>query len=178
MSKCECVPIAIDTREQRPFTFRDIKTHRGIAISRIAMSEGDYGIVTLGDVPPRDLAIVERKSLSDLYGSVTQGRKRFEQEFIRIRDVGYGYAAVVIESDIAAILNPEPFLKRGTLANPKAVLLTISAWSQRYGVHIWPCPSRRVAEILTFRILERWAEDHGLIVKRELEVKAIDSRRA
>lgn len=54
---------------------------------------------------------VERKSLDDLYDSVTWGRDRFEREIIRLDEMGNGertrhFSAVVIEATWPEIVAP------------------------------------------------------------------------
>lgn len=65
--------IIIDTREQKPIEFKD-------SIS-IALSEGDYTTLDL-----YRKAHIERKSPTDLYGSLIQGHCRFRRELQRALD--------------------------------------------------------------------------------------------
>jgi len=161
VERTQTITIIIDTREQQPYTF-DCITSPAVpfATVRETLDTGDYSLK--GDLfaTPDQLAIVERKSLADLYSSVAQGRIRLEAEFRRMK--AYGYAALVIEADYAAILHPAEHLRHAPGTNPKSLMATLVAWSQRYGVHIWACPNRNFAERLTHRILERWARDRLL----------------
>lgn len=155
------LPILIDTREQRPFAFSDIAPANPrtiVTVNTAALPEGDYALACPPETPREDRIVIERKSLADLYSSVTAGRDRFEQEFARLSE--YGHAALVIEADLSAIMDPNAHLRHATEAVPKAIVATLVAWSQRYGVAVWPCPNRDFAEKLTFRMLERWARDH------------------
>jgi len=163
MLKARNLPIIVDTREQCPFTFAaDTITPRDPFVShtvtRGTLPEGDYTIESDIFATLSERIIVERKSLADLYQSCTQARERVEAEFGRL--AAYGYAAVVIEADWSQIMEPNKFLNHHTLANPKTIAATLIAWSQRFGVHIFPCPGRVFAEKITFRMLERWAKDH------------------
>jgi hypothetical protein len=68
--------VVIDTREQNPYRFgkphRDELDDGGVIVS--GLGEGDYGCMLDGEL----LSVrVERKSLSDLYGVVGNGRGRF-----------------------------------------------------------------------------------------------------
>ncbi len=65
--------ICIDTREQTPLEFQHFPTVRG------TLATGDYGLDDL----PRQMS-VERKSMSDLVGSLTAERDRFERELDRM----------------------------------------------------------------------------------------------
>ena len=61
--------IIIDTREQRPLTFKHFPSVTA------CLSEGDYSILGY-----EGRFTVERKSIADLVGSVTHDRARFERE--------------------------------------------------------------------------------------------------
>lgn len=146
--------IRVDTREQDPYAFHRMRDPSvRYSVTRGTLGTGDYDLDAFTALPSLQ-AIVERKSLADLYGTATRGRDRFERELGRMRE--YGYAAMVVEADMQTILNPNKSLRHPTLANPRSVLLSLLAWSQRFGVHIFCCPGRRAAEETTFRILERW----------------------
>jgi hypothetical protein len=104
------------------------------------------------------LVAVERKGgiggVADLYGTLGQGRERFERELRRMAEMSF--AAVVIEASFAKILTAPPPQSR---LNPKSVLRSIFAWMQRYHVHFVPCEDRRMAEVATFRLLQRFFLD-------------------
>ena len=151
--------IVIDTREKLSFDFQSIgsRTREPFTTLRVTLPTGDYAIGDCPNEPNDKVIIVERKTLADLYGSVTRNRKRFEAEFERL--AGYGYPALVIESDWEAICRPEEHLTHVPRVKPRSVVATLLAWSIRYGVHVFTCPSRNFAEQLTFRLLERWYLD-------------------
>lgn len=146
--------IAIDTREQAPFTFDRLRAdvrEGGAALNvqteRRSFLSGDYSIKD----HENEIAI-ERKSLSDLFGSIGKEHKRFKREIIRLSAMRY--AAVVAEADWAEILAAPP---KFTQLPPKIVYRTILAWQLEFpSVHWWLCPGRNFAEITTFRLLERF----------------------
>jgi ERCC4-type nuclease len=154
--------ITVDTREQQPWDFRSVVIAAvPFEVVTAALETGDYA--ALGDsllAKPADQAVIERKSLVDLYHSVSQGRVRLEAEFKRMQ--AYGYAALVVEADLATVMRPNDALRHKTYMQPKALLASLLAWSQRYGVHLHFCPDRLFAERFTHRLLERWARDHFL----------------
>jgi hypothetical protein len=76
---------------------------------------------------------------------------------------GYQFAAVVIEGDWHTIVRRPPVRSR---LNPKTVVASIAAWSQRYRVHFWTCPNREFAERYTFRLLERFWKDRRLALEK------------
>jgi ERCC4-type nuclease len=99
---------------------------------------------------------IERKSQADLFGTLGQGRERFERELERL--AGLLWAAVMVEADWAEVLSG---FDRSRL-NPKTIHRSVIAWQQRYpSIHWWFCGDRRLAEVTTFRILERWWLKHG-----------------
>lgn len=158
MSKPLACPftVAIDSREQRPYSFKGLLSdarqgRRPLVVqtATVALSQGDYSIVGC----ETEIAI-ERKSLADLYHTLGQERERFQRELERLNSLRW--AAVVVESDWAEVLAPQ---ERSRLL-PKSVYRSILAWSQRFpGAHWFLLPGRRLAEITTFRLLERWWRD-------------------
>lgn len=149
--------ILIDTREQRPFAFdtipADAEAGGGlwqVPTERHTLASGDYSLAG------HELKVaVERKSLADLYSTISQGRARFVRELERL--AAFDFAAVVIEADWTAIIDKPP---RRSKLPPRIVYRSILAWQQRYPrVHWWDCPSREFAEVTTFRILERFLKE-------------------
>lgn len=157
--------VVIDTREQRPFTFADLradaKQGRRPLVVRTqvgTLGQGDYALLGY-----ESMVAVERKSHADLVGTLSSGRDRFERELERL--AGLLWAAVVVEADWAQVLAGH---ERSKL-NPKTIHRSVIAWQQRYPtVHWWFPGDRRLAEITTFRILERWWTRYG---EREQEVQ-------
>lgn len=150
--------IMIDSREQSPYTFLDIRSDsdKGYAVldiptERYGLPNGDYCVFGFPQM------VVERKSKSDLYSSIAQRRDNFEQRLCRIQEE-LRWAAVVIEAEMTELINDPP---PHTQFKPKALIRTIDAWMMRYPrIHWVMCPGRRVAEIKTFRLLERWWKDN------------------
>jgi hypothetical protein len=65
------------------------------------------------------------------------------------------FAAVVVEAEWSTILHQPPEESR---LSPKIVFRSVITWQQQFpNVHWWFMPGRRPAEIVTFRILERFA---------------------
>lgn len=151
--------VLVDTREQHPYDFRDLRTdaaqqHRPliVPIQSATLRQGDYSL--LGH---EDCIAVERKSIEDAFGTIGQGRDRFTRELERLAELPV--AAVVVEAEWSRILtDPPPFTK----LPPKIVFRSVLAWQQRYPtVHWWMVPGRRLAEKVTFRILERYYKTCG-----------------
>jgi len=157
--------IAVDTREQRPWTFQGLRadarqSHKPLNVQWewVALAAGDYSIVGM----ETEVAI-ERKSLADLFGSVGSGHERFRREHERL--AAYQFAAVVVEAGWSDVLFRPPGYSK---VKPKVIFRTAMQWSVRYGVQ-WHLvggrdanESRVLAEHAAYRLLsEYW--------KRKLE---------
>jgi hypothetical protein len=79
--------IIVDSREQKPFHFE------GHTLIESKLEYGDYSL------HPNNKLAVERKSLSDLYGTLSGGRERFEREIQKAKKLE-GYIVVVVESTL------------------------------------------------------------------------------
>lgn len=142
--------ILVDQREKAPYRFTGLHTdsarqYRPLEVqTRWAhLPTGDYSIDGL-----QDLVTIERKSLADLYATLGQHRERFEAEHERM--AAMAFAAVVVESDLAAaIAEPPPRSK----LHPRAVYRTWLAWMVKYGVPWLWIGSREGAEKTTFQLL-------------------------
>lgn len=149
--------IIVDGREKAPYTFTGLladadKKHRPLEVPRKwgYLKAGDYSIDGM-----ESLVAVERKSLEDLYSTLGSHRDRFEAEHERL--AAMAFAAVVIEADWATILRHPPARSR---LLPKTVYRTAIAWQIRYGVPWMAVNGRRLGEITTFQILEKfWREE-------------------
>lgn len=180
--------IVVDTREQLPYTFDGLHTDRSapggrrriVVDRRIAtLQQGDYSLVG-----HESRVAVERKSLADLFGTLGQGRERFQRELLRL--AGLDRAAIVVESSLEGIFPTFcPDCVGTGLAtdagdweqtrcrvcdgsgmraavphsrlNPKTVFRSYLAWSLEYPTVSWHwADSRRLAEVLVFRWLARW----------------------
>ena len=167
--------IICDSREQLPYEFSGMEWGAGetcvVPTVVRGLAQGDYSIQGL-----EDRIAIERKSLDDLYGSVTWGRDRFEAEVGRLNTLAGqndpepfieawlppgGFAAVVIEATWPEIMAPAGH-RPGWInqTEPRSVVATVLAWSMRYHrVHWITAGDRRHAEIITFGILQRfWKE--------------------
>lgn len=148
--------VVCDTREQFPYTFAGLLCDRAdgggpltVPTRRGTLASGDYSL----DGYEHRVA-VERKSLADCYSTIGQGRDRFERELARL--AALDFAAVVIEADWPTVCSDPP---PHTELPPKTVFRSILAWQIRYGVHFLPCGNRRLAEVTTFRLLERFLKE-------------------
>lgn len=151
MSKPDECPftIAVDTREQLPYDFLTIKPRP--KTERKTLKTGDYSIFGM-----EDLVAIERKSAADLFGSFGKERVRFEKEFARLAKLDF--SALIIEARWVDILKNPPSYSR---MNPRAVWRSCLGWQVKYNVHIVWAEHRKLAEKITYILLENFWKYHG-----------------
>ena len=159
--------VLIDTREQLPWDFAGIKADAAqggpaggnlvVPVAGGTLGAGDYSIHGHGG-----RVAVERKSLADLFGTIGQGRDRFERELERLN--GLEFAAVIVEAELSeAKLNPPSYSQ----VQFKTVTRSAIAWQQRFkGVHWCWLPGRYAAMVWAYRVLERWWKDVAEVEER------------
>ena len=134
--------VICDTREQAPFKFPG--SIRG------TLKTGDYSVQDC-----QEIFCIERKSLSDAWSSIGSGRgpafarrrRRFRAEWERMGAMRF--AAVVIEGNLEELtVQPEQ-----SQVDPSKVICTYISWSLRYGVGVWFCSNRALAQRMTGRLL-------------------------
>ena len=142
--------VAVDTREQTPWTFAGLTTPDGRPVEAVAAR---LGTADYADADRLDElgAVLERKSGPDLLGCMGRSRERFERELARLD--AFACPAVVVEVELSALLR-EP----GGLT-PAAIVGTLLAWQQRHAARWLFAPSRPDAERLALRWLHRYSVD-------------------
>jgi DNA excision repair protein ERCC-4 len=149
--------LLIDSREQSPYDFQGLRAdakdgRRPLQVRTEVrgLPSGDYSIAG-----QEQWVAVERKSAADLFGTIGQHRERFERELARLNEMTF--AAVVVEAEWSELLaHPPPRTK----LLPKVVYRSVIAWQQRFPrVHWWAVAGRKMGEVTTFRILERFWRD-------------------
>ncbi len=136
--------IAVDTREQIPYLFPRCQT-----VVK-TLHQGDYSVE--GD---EDLITVERKSLSDFYGSITSGRKRLEAEFKRMQS--YMFRALVIEANEEDVLCPE---LSGRNISSNSVMGSITSFEVKYGLNVY-FGDRAMCENKILNWFTYWFKSYG-----------------
>lgn len=109
--------ILIDNQEKLPLDFSHIKELLGKdyvrGVERVHLTEGDYGCrYSDGYVPP---VYFERKSKSDLFGSLSKGYTRFKKEINRSIDNKY-QLIIIIEESLMSILKGVKHSKRSGIS--------------------------------------------------------------
>lgn len=110
--KMQDLTIVIDSREQNPWTFDEMKTELG------TLSVGDYSVRGM-----EQTIAIERKSLPDFVSCCGGERDRFQRELDRLR--GWPISAVIIEASWADLLLGS---WRSRLTN-KQVMASYCAWT-------------------------------------------------
>jgi DNA excision repair protein ERCC-4 len=110
--------IMVDSREKLPYQFSS-----GVKTAVAGLPFGDYSLAGL-----EQEIVIERKSLGDLLGSITTGRKAFERELKALRT--YRLAVLMIEADWGSIL----LGNYRAAVSPAAVIGSLMAFASRYGV--------------------------------------------
>lgn len=134
--------ILIDTREQLPYSF----SHPDIEIKYTGLKTGDYSIEGFES----NGVAIERKSLSDLVGSLTQGRARFHRECRRLME--FDSACVVVEADWSDIVNHH----YTSQAHPNSIIGSIIAIEIDWGIPFYFLSNRENAQKFTERFLFRF----------------------
>jgi DNA excision repair protein ERCC-4 len=115
------------------------------------LNVGDYTVAGM-----ESRVTVERKTLGDLYGSFGSRKRDNMIERIQLMN-SFEFAAVVVEATYVEVMSGYPHSR----VHPRSLSGTIVALKQRYkGVHWEFMPDRECGERMTFRILERFYNDH------------------
>lgn len=137
--------ITIDTREQNPYTFSD-----KVIAERGCLNVGDYSIKGL-----EERIVIERKSVGDFLGSITQGRERFTKELRQLR--AYDFAGLVIEGDWRPLITGQWDVP--TAVNPNSVIGSLLSFVTKYRVVPILAGNHFTAGIIVERLLSLYAAD-------------------
>lgn len=141
--------IVSDSREQVPLSFPGVPTRIDTLLF------GDYACeIGSGTAPPRRVPVVfERKSLGDLFSTMTSGHERFKSEILLAREHN-----VRLYLGIEALLKDvRKGYKYSSFKGESCISKLFTLWA-KYGVQPVFCDGRRelAAYILeTFKALER-----------------------
>lgn len=131
-----------DTREQKGYDF----TGYDCRVEQCTLETGDYSIMGWSD----KIAVERKNSVDEIVSCLSQDRKRFEAELSRARSFERFY--VVIEGNFADILAGR-FRSQMT---SKAVVASIAAFTNRYGIPFLFCSGRGAAEVMTYQLLSKF----------------------
>jgi DNA excision repair protein ERCC-4 len=150
-----------DSREQFPWTFRDIRTAGTEATPLIvpvkvaALASGDYSVEGY-----EDRISVERKGMADAWGTFGGGRERFERELTRLSAMDF--AAVIVEGSLESCLRNPPQFENGRQEGSrkftaKSFFRSVLAWQMDFPAVRWVfADSRWMAERACWFLLDRY----------------------
>ena len=177
--------VLIDTAEQSPFTFQNLRADaadgnrplivpvRCQSLGRHPDSLGDYSLdSTIGGL---GRCHVERKSMADAHstflgwtrkGEDTGRRERFERELELLSEMESGL--VLVECSFTQLIAAAPqYGVRTAAQNAKALHRSVLSWMRRYRVQWLFADDRRVAERTAFHWLRQWYEAGMELRKQE-----------
>lgn len=149
------LPIVIDTREQHPL---DFSSYPDVRIVRAKLWPGDYSLQAA-----TRLMAIERKSVSDLIGTMTTGYagwaatspKRFDAELLGMAGVIAlgGRAMVLVEPDSRTMTAREEIEGHSYLSGiePRKVLAFVDRIRRDWGVPVILADSRQAAADIVYR---------------------------
>ena len=118
--------ILVDTREQLPFTF-DQFSNWIKGTQKTGLAAGDYSVEGM-----EDILTLERKSLTDLIGTLMQSRNRFFRQCERMTQ--YRWRALLVEASYKDLKTP--YGSRHTKAHPNGVTGTLDALEVKFGIPV------------------------------------------
>lgn len=138
--------LLVDTREQKPLSF----FHPEIRPKRATVLCGDYAMVYRNGV--RSAVEFERKSLDDLYGSLTSGHTRFKRKLLRARKLGVRLV-LAVECPLTRVYAGT----RHSKAQPRAIVKTVFTFWAKYRLFpVFFQDRREMAEYITQYYLAEW----------------------
>jgi ERCC4-type nuclease len=132
--------ILVDTREQKQLEFK----HKFIKeVKTTCLNVGDYcaSFSSVYDCP----VAFERKSIADLYGTLSQGYERFKREIERAKESNIKLI-IIVEGSITKVLNGVPYSQR----TPESIVYQLFTLRARYDIETVFCKDREeMSEYIT-----------------------------
>lgn len=142
--------ILIDSREQAPLKFKS-KHLDSVIVQKL--DYGDYRVVFKDNFSPK--VAFERKSISDLFGTLGKGYKRFKREIIRSQE-DKALLIIIIEGTLSDILKGIDYSKQDGNRVAKQ-LFTIMV---RYHVPFVCCANRKEMSRYIIEFFESLGREH------------------
>jgi len=135
--------ILVDSREQKPYW-------KGSQCAKTALIVGDYATYD-----SLNKFHIERKSLQDLYGTITKGHLRFKKEIERARHNKIRLE-VVVEGTKKQFENKDWSGGSSRLVKGETLVKIINSISKNHKLKIHWCSTRSSAKAKTFKLLKLW----------------------
>ncbi len=120
--------VLVDTREQVPFEFH--RFDNWIASTRVAtLPVGDYSVEGM-----ESLLVLERKSLTDLIGTLMHHRERFFRQCERMAD--FKWKAIIVEASYEDVKSPYTASAEFASAHPNGVAGSLDAVEAKFGIPV------------------------------------------
>ena len=129
--------IVTDVREQAPYNFDSSAVNEVLATGDYSVKGGEH------------LIAIERKTLSDLVSSLSNGRQCFEQELAR--SLALEHFRLVFEGSLQDIIQH----RYRSRMLPQSVIQTLIAWSIHYRLPIWFAGNRAGGRLITDSLLSK-----------------------
>ena len=130
--------VLCDTREQRCLDFSSFPGVTGVR--HIKLDFGDYAVEFEGKLAGMKAPIVwERKSMGDLWGTMTSGYPRFRREMERAKEAKTKLV-LAVEADYADVLNG---FDRSEFTGDSMVQKLATLWA-KYDLDCWYAGSRKL----------------------------------
>ena len=144
--------ILSDSREKAPLSFNGLE---GVdRVETIGLPFGDYTAIVTSDGPVRQIPVCfDRKSLSDLYGTMTNGYYRFKREMVRAKDAGHKLI-LITECTYSDVLDGYSHSEY----SGESMVKKLATLSIKYDLEWWPCTSRQEMAhriVTTFSAIQR-----------------------
>ncbi len=145
--------IMVDTREQRPLEFYKF----GIKVRSRKLSYGDYRMRFLDGKMSN--TVFERKTVADLFGSMTKGHERFKKEITRARSNSV-LLIIIVEGSLSKVAKG---IRHSKIQGISIIRTVFSLWI-RYGViPVFAKDRHEAAEYIIQYYMAEW--------RKKLEVK-------
>jgi len=159
--------ILIDTREQDALTFQFVD---GVSVKSECLKVGDY--TARHKDGSMDTAVIERKSIADLFHSFTHEYENEKAKIMRAKDMGLTYV-LAVEAPALEVRKGHTYRKGGEVFEVKksgiSQVRQIMTIERKYGISVWWCVSR--AE-MAFRIQEYFLAAERIKLEEAKNVKA------
>jgi DNA excision repair protein ERCC-4 len=135
--------VVVDTREQRPL----VDEEDGAVVKTLLA--GDYSILGY-----ESRFALERKSLADLFQTVTAGHDRFHRELMRARP--YDYFGLLIEGSWSSIQQKRFVGAQHSRVSGPTVAKIVATIHVRYGIPVWCCRDRAEARAVMYSLMSSY----------------------
>jgi len=144
--------ILIDTKEQKPYRIPGAMFQ--------ALDTGDYTLAGL-----EHQFAIERKTLSDFYGSITKGHARFRKEIKRAQ--GFLDFVILVEAEPGNLIDT---WSNGRQIHPNSVRGVIKKWREEYGIRwVFVRTAKQGKKFVEWQ-LKQWHEEYQAGLWQEQEV--------